>query len=154
MISNAKYCRRRHSPRGFRWLAVGPVRGFLCSMTLLFLLGTATLSFAEDPGVAWSNLSSEEKRVLNRYANRWDELSPKEQKRLQKGAREWTHMNPEQRKRIRSKYDQFRQLPPAEQERLRRTQRWYKDLPQDQKTDLKKRWKNRSPEEQHRRRKK
>ncbi|MFC1581059.1 DUF3106 domain-containing protein [Thermodesulfobacteriota bacterium] len=150
----AQHSRIGHIPRGFGQLVMGPVRGFLYGITLLFLLGTATFSFAGDPGVAWSNLSSKEKKVLNRYSNNWDKLSPREQKRLQKGAREWNHMNPDQRKRIRSKYDRFRQLPPAEQERLRRTHRWYKDLPQDQKTDLKKRWKNRSPEKHRTRRKK
>ncbi|MBW1772278.1 MAG: DUF3106 domain-containing protein [Deltaproteobacteria bacterium] len=152
MISNAGHCKMRHFPRIFRWFAMGPGWGFLVGMTLLFLLGTAMFSFAGDSGVAWSHLSSEEKKALNRYSNNWDRLSPGEQKRLQKGAREWTHMNPEQRKRIRSKYDRFRQLPPAEQERLRRTHRWYKNLPQDQKTDLKKRWKNRSPEKHRTRR--
>lgn len=152
MILNKWHSMVAHHPWNFRWIAASPVRGFLVILVLLFLWGPTVCVFADDSGVSWSNLSSEERKVLRRYSKRWEKLSPSQQRRLQQGAREWTHMNPEQREHIRSRYDRFRQLPPAEQEKIRRTHRWYENLPQDQKTDLKRRWKKRSREDNRRRR--
>ena len=80
MISNTGHCKVGHYPSGFRWIAISPVCGFLVIITLLFLLGTATFSFAGDSGVAWSNLSPEQKKVLNRYSNQWDKLREYEYK--------------------------------------------------------------------------
>ena len=59
---------------------------FLLSAALLFLMGISHVSRAQDAGAPWGQLSQDEKKVLQPYADRWEQLSPQKQISLQKGA--------------------------------------------------------------------
>src|SRR6187402_3985576 len=54
--------------------------------------------------VAWSTLTAEEQKVLNRYSDRWSTLAPEQQQRLLRGSRRWLDMTPEQRERAQSRF--------------------------------------------------
>ena len=71
------------------------------------------------PGVAWSQLSGEQQKLLAPLEGKWATLPPEKQAALAKGATRWESMTPEQRARAKDRFQQWRELPPAEREQLR-----------------------------------
>ena len=57
--------------------------------------------------VAWSSLSAEEQKLLNRFSERWETLPPEHQQRLVRGTRRWMNMTPEQRERARARHEHW-----------------------------------------------
>jgi len=119
----------------------------------------------EANGVPWSNLSAEQRKVLQRYEGRWDSLPPQRQQNLSRGSQRWLQMTPNQRKDARGRFDKwkdlppdrrrevrdrwqkFRELPPDEQATVRQNFRKFKNLPPEKRKALRERWQNATPAE-------
>src|SRR5690606_9173130 len=78
--------------------------------------------------VAWESLTSEERKLLARHAERWSSLTPEQQQRLVRGARRWANMTPEQRERAQARFARWKELTPEQRERARRAWRRYQEL--------------------------
>ena len=59
-----------------------------------------TAGSAQDPvpgqaqGVAWSQLSGDQQRVLSRFADKWNDLPQQRQQALARGSQKWLSMSP------------------------------------------------------------
>jgi hypothetical protein len=118
---------------------------------------------APDSSVAWSSLSPDEQKLLNRYGDRWSSLP-----RLLRGTRRWMSMTPEQRERAKARHARWKELTPEQREQARKSWRRYQELSPDQqervrdgyhrfknltpeqRRRLRERWQNASPEERQR----
>ena len=66
----------------------------------LFMNGWVLNAWAADP-IAWSDLGSNEQKVLAPFKDKWEGFSAERQQRLQQGAQRWQTMTPDQKTRAR-----------------------------------------------------
>ena len=64
---------------------------------------------AAEGGIDWNQLSVDEQKVLQPFADRWQELNPQQQQRLQKGAGRWATLTPDQRQRVKERLKNWKQ---------------------------------------------
>ncbi|MBV1913573.1 MAG: DUF3106 domain-containing protein, partial [Cycloclasticus sp.] len=65
------------------------------SRLILILFGLMlTFSAQAENGLAWTELSKQQQRVLKRMQPKWDTLKPEQRRRFQKGANRWLTMTP------------------------------------------------------------
>lgn len=103
--------------------------------------------------VAWSKLSAEEQKMLQRFGDRWDTLPAERQQRLLRGTRRWLNMTPEQRQHAQERFARWKDLTPEQRDHARRAWRRYQDLGPDQKARVRDgyhRFKKLSPEQRRR----
>lgn len=104
---------------------------------------------------SWTELNSEQKRILAPLATEWDKmdgfkrkkwlgiaqryqsLSAEEQARMQRRMTDWAKLTPDERKRARDKYKSLQEAPPERKEAVKLKWEQYKELPESEKTRLK-----------------
>ena len=74
---------------------------------VVFCLGCFGLSGGAH-AVTWSELSDQEKRILNRFEEQWQNLPDERQNVLHKRARRWGQMSPDERHRAKQRFEQWR----------------------------------------------
>ena len=62
--------------------------------------GGAAATANAPASIAWSSLTPEEQKVLDRFKDRWNTLAPEQQQKLLRGSRRWLSMTPEERDRV------------------------------------------------------
>ena len=75
-------------------LTVANYAATLAATILLMLLGTPVLAQEKIP---WTDLSLEERTILQQVESQWDSLSAERQQRLRRGANQWERMRPQER---------------------------------------------------------
>ena len=128
---------------------------------VLALLLLSEAGLAQDK-ISWTDLSMEERQILQQLESQWDNLPAERQQRLRRGATRWQQMQPQERSQaqnqqrrfqnlsrqqqqlINRRFRQFNGLGLAEQRRLRNIQRRYQSLPEDQRQQLRQRFEQRS----------
>ncbi|MBT71978.1 MAG: hypothetical protein CMQ15_08070 [Gammaproteobacteria bacterium] len=63
---------------------------------LIHMLAIGTVALAQDK-IPWTDLSYEERQILQQVENQWDNLSVERQQRLRRGASRWERMQPQER---------------------------------------------------------
>lgn len=129
------------------------IKRLLTNLAILTLLTWGTALYAQDR-IDWSDLSLEERRILQNLEPQWNELSPERQLRLRRGANRWQQMQPRERAAAQQQQQRFKELPQqqrriinqrflrfnslerSEQVRLRNIQRRYQNLSQEQRLRL------------------
>ena len=109
----------------------------------------------------WSELSTEQKRILTPVFGEWDKMpshqrkkllgvakgypkkTPAEQQRIQKQLKDWSRLTPSEREQARKKYEQLKQLPPEKRQEVKQKWQKYQQLPEEKKEVLRR---NKSPE--------
>lgn len=138
--------------------------------TRLLLIGLLVCaSFgARAQGVAWDDLSREQRELLADQEFSWADLDPERQQRIALGARRYIEMNrrervaaedrftlwrgltDRQRATIRERYSDFRELNTAQRERLRRTYQDFNRLTPDQRNRLRQQFRDLSQDQRQR----
>jgi len=91
-------------------------------------LTLAGLAAADDKGIAWEDLTQEQRQVLQRFAGDWESFAADRQQRLSNGARRWADMTPKQRGAAQGRFRQWRDLPADRQQVIRDRYRMYRDM--------------------------
>lgn len=122
----------------------------------------------EKSGVAWTQMTPDQKKVLQSFEKRWSKLPPQRQRRLAEGAARWGSMSPdervqtrerfkkwqqlpeERRARVRERHAEFLALPPDEQARLRENYKRFQKLSPERRKQLRNRWRDATPEQRQR----
>lgn len=104
---------------------------------------------------SWSELTSEQKRVLAPLSAEWDKmesfrrkkwlgiaqryqtLTPDEQARMQRRMTDWAKLSPDERKRARDKYRALQKVAPEKKEAVKLKWQEYKELPESERSRLK-----------------
>ncbi len=123
----------------------------------------------DDRGVAWSQLSSEQRQVLKPLRSQWSGMPVKRRQHLAQRAQEWAELPPRRRAAIRDRIqrwagmdgeqrqqavrgaNQFRDLPEADRKRLMDTWRRFQSLPPAQRRELMQRWREQRKDRNERR---
>ena len=102
----------------------------------------------------WSELSTEQKRILTPVFGEWDKMpshqrkkllgvakgypkkTPDEQQRIQKQLKDWSRLTPSEREQARKKYEQLKQLPPEKRQEVKQKWQKYQQLPEEKKEQL------------------
>lgn len=64
--------------------------------------------------------------------------------------KDWDHLSDKQKKRIQKRRKEFDALPPEEKERIRSAREKYRQLPDKRRDELRKKWRDMTPEERAR----
>ena len=91
-------------------------------------LDVAGLAAADDKGIAWEDLSQEQRQLLQRFEGDWESFAADRQQRLSNGASRWAGMTPEQRGAAQGRFRQWRDLPPDRQQSVRDRYSMYRDM--------------------------
>lgn len=132
---------------------------------ILGLIGLLMLStgqvFAD---VTWSELSANQRVVLEPYESSWADFTAARQQTILKGVdrflslnkqdrakvkkrfKRWQTLSAADQQRIRKRFQAFRQLPPAEQQTIRNRYQQFSEMPLKRRMELRDRWKKLSPE--------
>ncbi|HEX7955242.1 MAG TPA: DUF3106 domain-containing protein, partial [Burkholderiales bacterium] len=126
-------------------------------LAIFLLVGTAIAvpaAHAESPGIAWSQLTAEQKSILAPLEQEWDKLDPdrrkrwvnlanrypslpaERQQRIQQRMQEWVSLTPEQRVQALERYKRLKQLPPGKPDQLHERWREYQGLSEEQRQNL------------------
>ncbi|MEE8429169.1 MAG: DUF3106 domain-containing protein [Gammaproteobacteria bacterium] len=82
-----------------------------------------TLLIALQGGTSWSELSTDEQKLLRTHADNWKNYPPKYQQQLQGGARRYFELSPHEQQRIRRIRREYQHKSPEERQRLRESYR-------------------------------
>ena len=82
-----------------------------------------TLLVALQEGTSWSELSTDEQKLLRTHYYNWNNYSPEHQKQLQEGARRYFKLSPHEQQRIKKIRREYQGKPPEERRRLRESYR-------------------------------
>jgi hypothetical protein len=133
------------------WLGRG-FAGFAIAAVLLAV--APSLRAADDPGPSWSQLKSEQQRVLAPLkedwpnlegfrkrkwigiANSYPRMQPEEQARVQRRMRDWAALSREERDAAREFYRELEKLPPEKKQAIREKWEEYQQLPEDKRREL------------------
>jgi hypothetical protein len=104
---------------------------------------------------SWSELNSEQKRILAPLSSEWDgmegfrrkkwlgiaqryqSMAPDEQARMQRRMTDWAKLTPDERKRARDKYKSLQKAPADKKEAVKLKWKEYKELPESERNRLK-----------------
>jgi len=78
-----------------------------------------TLLIALQEGTSWSELSTDEQKLLRTHSDNWNNYSPGHKKQLQEGARRYFELSPHEQQRIERTRREYQRKPPEERRRLR-----------------------------------
>jgi len=119
-------------------------------------------------GIAWEQLSVEQRELLASMEQQWAQLPPGRQVALATGAKrfltmdairheqatrrfaQWNAMTDEERAAIAERFAEFRSLPPREKARIRRNALRFNNLSPEQRQRLRQRFQDLPPEERAR----
>lgn len=84
------------------------------------LVGLWTTSAVAEPGKNWSQLTPEQRQLLQKaHEDRWNNMPAEQQERMLKGAERWQKMTPEEREQVRERREKFKDMSPEERAALR-----------------------------------
>jgi hypothetical protein len=123
------------------------VAGQAAGLIAVALLGLATsAALAADPDklktpqVPWTNLSPEERRILDPVAPEWPRLPGYQQQRLKGAAKKYPEMQPIQKERFESRLRDWATMSPDERKAARETYQGLRKLPPEKQHELRERW--------------
>ena len=123
------------------------IKQTLPSSMLLLVIFFAQVGLAQDK-TPWTDLSLEERQILQQLEPQWENLSVERQQRLRRGANRFQQMQPQQREQaknqqqrfqslsqqqqqvINQRFQRFNSLSRPQQRRLRNVQRRFQNMPQ------------------------
>lgn len=132
---------------------------------LVFLVLISGTAHAQS---VWSDLSTEQQKVLKPYEAQWANIPIDRQRKILKGIdrltslndserqnaqerfRNWQALSTEKKQQIRKRYQVFRALPKVERENLRLRYQQFRELPVERRRELRRRWEKLSPERRRR----
>ena len=129
------------------------IKQTLPSSMLLLVIFFAQVGLAQDK-TPWTDLSLEERQILQQLEPQWENLSIERQQRLRRGANRFQQMQPQQREQaknqqqrfqslsqqqqrvINQRFQRFNSLSRPQQRRLRNVQRRFQNMPQAERERL------------------
>jgi|GEM_PF-234338 len=145
--------------RGTRNLAVYPILSrFLRSVCLalhpklciyrsalndVLLIAALLLSgqvIADEANVSWSQLTAEQRQVLNPLASEWDTLRPWQREKMLDIARDYPKMSLNKQELVKKRLSNWSRMTPYERENARKRHQQFQSLPADKKNELRKKW--------------
>jgi hypothetical protein len=120
------------------------------------LAALAGLAGAKDPErlktpqIPWTNLSPDERRVLQPVAKEWPSMPGYQQQRLQGAARKYPSMQPIQKERFDTRIRDWAAMTPDQRKAARETFQGLRKLPPEKQHELRERWLERHPDGERR----
>lgn len=107
------------------------------SMLILFFSG---LAIADEANVSWTQLTAEQRQVLNPLASEWDTLRPWQREKMLDIARDYPKMNSKKQALVQKRLSNWSRMTPYERENARKRHQQFQSLPEEKKNELRKKW--------------
>jgi hypothetical protein len=111
-----------HEMEFYQWLDLVIVEENQLKSTLSISL--LLLSF-NDSITSWTDLTSDEKKILEPYAHEWDNLTKEKQSKLSKVSQRWLQMSPKQKRRLKKRLKSWKKTKPEIRQRITKSFHWY-----------------------------
>ncbi len=92
------------------------------------------------PAPRWEQLTPEQKKALQPFAQRWNRIPPGKRLRWLGRVEKWASMSPQERKQVRRMIQRLKKLPPAKRRQLRKRLRAFVALSPKERQRLIKNW--------------
>lgn len=110
----------------YQWLDLAIVEENQLKSTLSISL--LLLSF-NDSTTSWTDLTSDEKKILEPYADEWNTLTKEKQGKLAKVSQKWLQMSPKQKKRLKKRLRSWKKMKLEVRQRTTKWFNWYQQQP-------------------------
>ncbi len=91
---------------------------------------------ANADGIAWADLSQDQRGLLAEHAEIWDRMGNTRQEQIATGAERWLAMDQNQKRQAHGRFQQWENLPPEARDRIQDTYRRFQRLPPDRRLEL------------------
>jgi len=126
LLSDSEEIDFYHKMEFYQWLDLAIIEEDQLESTLSISL--LLLSF-NDSTTSWTDLTSDEKKILEPYAHEWDNLSKEKQSKLSKVSQTWLQMSPKQKRRLKQRLRSWKKIKPEVRQRTAKWFHWYQQQP-------------------------
>jgi len=139
LLSDSEEIAFYHKMEFYQWLDLAIVEESQLKSTLSISL--LLLSF-NNPTTSWIDLTADEKKILEPYAQEWDNLSKEKQSKLSIVSQKWLQMRPQQKRRLKQRLKSWKKMKPEVRQRTTKWFHWYQQQPNNvkQQIQLGKQW--------------
>jgi hypothetical protein len=109
----------------------------LIALALMLLSGAA---LADDSSVSWTQLTDEQRKVLNPLASEWDTLRPWQREKMLDIAKDYPKMDAAKQTLVQKRLANWSKMTPYERENARKSHQQFQSLSPEKKNELRKKW--------------
>ena len=109
-------------------------------MGIILLVCMHSFAKADDANVVWSQLNSDQRKVLNPLASEWDTLRPWQREKMLDIAKDYPKMPADKQALVQKRLSNWSRMTPYERENARKKHQQFQSLTNDKKSELRKKW--------------
>lgn len=113
---------------------------FSVIVVLFSLLNTQWSHAADAPQLTWTQLSSQQQKVLKPLAKEWDTLRAWQRAKMLDIARDFPKMDEAKQRLVQERLTNWSRMTPYEREQARKHHQQFKNLPPEKQAAVKKQW--------------
>lgn len=113
-----------------------------CLFQAMLLLSAmlSSVTFADETNVTWTQLTDEQRQVLNPLAAEWDTLRPWQREKMLDIARDYPKMDVNKQALVKKRLSNWSRMTPYERENARKKHQQFQTLSSEKKSELRKKW--------------